>query len=1135
MNCNKYHRTCLYVTSSVVIMLVYGCSKSSVDQYLFQKLPSKETGITFENALEEEELFNSINYLYFYDGGGVAVGDINNDGLPDIFFTANMVSNHLYLNKGDFQFEEITKTAGVVGGIRGWTTGATMADVNGDGFLDIYVCQSNYLDKESPNLLFINNGNQTFTESAADFGLDFKGLSRQAAFFDYDLDNDLDMYLLNHSIHSKGTYGDIELRNKKDYQAGDKLYRNENGYFIDATEESGIYESILGYGLGVAVGDINWDGYADIYISNDFHEDDYLYYNNGNGTFTEALRSSVGHISSASMGNDLADVNNDGLLDVVVADMMPEREDIRKSSVFADPYNIKNIKLRYGYYHQYRRNMLLLNRGLALRPIAKSSTNFNLFSEIGQMAGIHATDWSWSTLLVDVDNDGYKDLFVSNGIYRRPNDLDYLEYIKSNEIQLDIGSRTSQTNPTPIDIEKLAEIVERMPSVPLSNYILQSQADLTFKNRAKDWGMHELGFSSGAAYADLNNDGGMDLVVNNTNSTASIYKNLLYKSNENLSSGNKYLKVKLRGKAPNTFGIGAKVLVYSGNKLFFQELNLTRGFQSSMEPVMNFGLGNIDNIDSLQVIWPTGEYQLLSKVNINQSITLNQGEAENHYLYEKRVNDTTLFQDVSDQIEIEYKHQENTFLEFNREPFIPHFISMEGPACDAADINNDGLSDLFLGGGKHQPAGIYLQNDEGNFIAVPDSVFIRDSRSEGVDAAFFHADKDQFIDLYVANGGNEYFAKMAPLKDCLYFGSGNGYFRKDVSALPEIYANSACVKPVDIDQDGDIDLFVGSRSVPREYGTIPQSYLLLNDGNGNFTDETLARAPALSSCGMVTDAVWVDLNSDSYKDLVMVGEWMPIRIFYNFAGELMEVTEKYGLENTQGWWNTVSAKDLNKDGLIDLVVGNLGLNSFLKASEEKPIQLFINDFSGNNKLEQILSYYHGSNYYPLGSRDQFVENIPSLQTKFPKYADFAGKSIDDIFNLDQLKAAKIKKAAVFTSVILLNNGDETFTREILPMEAQYSPVYTILIDDFDQNGSQDLLLGGNFSGVPADLGRYDASFGSLLLGDGSGSFMPVRLQQSGLVATGEVRKFKIVHNASDRRLIVAARNNDTILTFQLNK
>jgi hypothetical protein len=600
MYCN--YRTCLYVTLTVIILLVYGCSRSTVDQHLFQNLSSKSTGITFENVLEEKELFNSINYLYFYDGGGVAVGDINNDGLPDIYFTANMVSNRLYLNKGEFQFQDITKTAGVGGSIQGWTTGATMADVDGDGFLDIYVCQSNYLDKESPNLLFINNGDMTFKESAADFGLDFKGLSRQAAFFDYDLDNDLDMYLLNHSIHSKGTYGHIELRNKKDYQAGDKLFRNENGHFIDFTEESGIYESILGYGLGIAVGDINWDGYADIYISNDFHEDDYLYYNNSNGTFTEALRSSVGHTSSASMGNDLADVNNDGLLDVVVADMMPAREDIRKSSVFADPYNIKNIKLRYGYYHQYRRNMLLLNRGLALHPIAESSTNFNLFSEIGQMAGIHATDWSWSTLLVDMDNDGYKDLFVSNGIYRRPNDLDYINYIKSNEIQLDIGSRNSQSNPTSIDIEKLAEIVEHMPTVPLSNYMFQSQGDLTFKNRAIDWGMDNLGFSSGAAYADLNNDGGMDLVVNNTNSTASIYKNLLYQSNENLSTENKYLKVKLRGKAPNTFGIGAKVLVYAGNKIFFQELNLTRGFQSSVEPVMNFGLGNIDNIDSLQVI-----------------------------------------------------------------------------------------------------------------------------------------------------------------------------------------------------------------------------------------------------------------------------------------------------------------------------------------------------------------------------------------------------------------------------------------------------------------------------------------------------------------------------------------------------
>lgn len=1111
-------------------LFLQSCSN---EKHLFTKLESSETGITFENNLDEEELFNSINYLYFYDGGGVAVGDINNDGLADIYFTANMYFNHLYLNKGDFQFEDITHKAGVGGGTQGWTTGTTMADVNGDGFLDIYVCQSNYLDRQGANLLFINNGDLTFTERAVEFGLDFTGLSRQAVFFDYDLDNDIDMYLLNHSIHSKGTYGQIKLRNERDYEAGDKLYKNENGTFVDVTKESGIYESILGYGLGVAVGDINWDGYPDIYISNDFHEDDYLYYNNGNGTFTEALRSSVGHTSSASMGNDLGDINNDGLLDVMVLDMMPEQEDIRKSSVFADRYDIQGVKLRFGYYHQYRRNMLMLNRGQALKPISGSNTKFNLFSEIGQLAGVHATDWSWATLLVDMDNDGYKDLFVSNGIYRRPNDMDYLDYIKNNEIQMEIGSRTSQSSPSPIDINKLDEIVQRIPSVPIPNYAFHNQSNLTFKNRADEWGLGDPGFSSGTAYADFNNDGGIDFVVNNTNTRASIYKNLLYREKQDSITVNKYLKVQLIGKGQNTFGVGSKVLIFDDEITFFQELMPTRGFQSSVEPVLNFGLGNIDVIDSLIVIWPTGEYQVLSNIMVNQKIKLSQADASGSYGYRSTIDAAVIFQDITEQTQIDYKHQENTFVEFNREPFIPHFLSMEGPAFDVADVNDDGLIDLYLGGGKHQSGGIYLQNNQGGFTATVDSTFILDSRSEGVDAVFFNANNDAFPDLYVAKGGNEYFSKMKPLKDCLYIGKGHGQFMKAEAALPDIYANSACVKPVDIDNDGDTDLFVGSRSVPREYGTIPKSYLLINDGTGKFTDETPTYAPALSEAGMVTDAIWVDLNNDNSQDLVLVGEWMPIKIFYNNSGILTEVTEQYDLQNTTGWWNTLAAGDFNEDGFIDLIVGNLGLNSFFKTSEEKPIQLFMNNFSGNNKPEQILTYFNGTQSYPFASRDIFVENIPFLGEKYPKYADFAGETIEDIFDQDQLKTAQIRKAVEFASVVLMNNGDESFTKKSLPVEAQFSPVYTILVDDFNKDGFQDLLLGGNFSGVPPVIGRYDASYGSVLLGDGTGLFTPTSLQNSGFVVTGEIRHFKMLENARGQKKIIVARNNDSVVIFTL--
>ena len=1114
-----------------IVFLLQVCIKPEPIQQLFMSLSPAVTNITFENNVDEEGLFNSINYLYFYDGGGVAVGDINNDGLADIYFTSNMYTNHLYLNKGNFHFEDITQEAGVYGGMEGWTTGVTMADVNGDRFLDIYVCYSNLFDKQGANLLFINNGDLTFTERATEYGLDFKGLSRQAAFFDYDLDNDLDMFLLNHSIHSKGTYGHIDLRNKRDAEAGDKLYRNDNGRFVDVTAESGIYESILGYGLGVAIGDINWDGHPDIYISNDFHEDDYLYYNNGNGTFSEALRSSVGHTSRASMGNDLADMNNDGLLDVVVVDMMPEREDIRKSSVFADPFNIDYLKQRFGYHFQYRRNTLLLNRGNALKPIPGTDTPFNLFSEIGQLAGIHATDWSWAPLFVDLDNDGYKDLFVSNGIYRRLNDLDYLDHLKKNEVQLELNSRKFQSNPAPIDSDKLAEILQYAPSIPLPNYIFQSQGDLSYINRAEEWGLADPGFSSGAAYADFNNDGGMDLVVNNTNGPATIYKNLIYLDNLDSLNKNNYIKIQLIGEDLNTYGIGSKVLIYTNEKTFFQELMATRGFQSAVEPVLNFGLGNAKMIDSLRVIWSTGEHQLLFNIIANQRIRLYQRNATDSYQYETKMKTNKMFQDVSEISHIDYKHQENTFIEYNREPFIPHFLSMEGPAFDVADINNDGLVDVYLGGGKHQPGAIYLQNKRGEFKIVVDSVFIQDSHGEDVDAAFFNANNDEFSDLYVAKGGNEFFAEMEPLKDCLYFGVGKGKFVKSQSALPDIYANSACVKPADIENDGDMDLFIGTRSVPREYGVIPKSFILINDGTGHYTDQTTAFAAALSETGMVTDALWLDLNKDSLKDLVVVGEWMPIRIFYNSADVLTEVTDQYGLQNTTGWWNTLVAGDLNNDGHSDLVVGNLGLNSFLKTSITQPVQLYIDDFSGNNKLEQILTYYNGSKDYPLASRDLMIENIPFLQEKYPTYADYAGEAIDDIFTKDQLQSATLRQVVEFASVVMINNGNETFTKNILPIEAQFSPNYSLLIDDINNDGFQDLITGGNFSGVPPDLGRYDASFGEIFLGDGQGSFTSLNFHTSGFVVNGEIRQMKKIKNPNNQDRILVARNNHTVAIF----
>ncbi len=1124
----------LFILIWIGALFVYSsCKQEDSIQTLFEKLTAEDTNIAFENTLEEEPLFNSVNYLYFYDGGGVAVGDINNDGLADIYFTANMYSNRLYVNKGDFQFEDITETAGVGGGTEGWSTGATMTDVNGDGFLDIHVCRSNYLDRKGANQLFINNGDFTFTERAAEYGLDHTGLSRQAAFFDYDLDGDLDMYLLNHSVHSKGTFrGASELREIRDDEAGDKLYKNEDGHFIDVTAEAGIYGSSLGYGLGIAVGDINWDGYPDIYISNDFHEDDYLYYNNGNGTFTEAMKLSMGHVSSASMGNEIADFNNDGLLDIIVLDMLPESEEIRKSSVSADAFDIYDLKLQYGYYHQLRRNTLQLNRGPAVKGNAASKATVHLFSEIGQLAGIHATDWSWSPLFVDLDNDGYKDLFISNGIFHRPNDLDYLKYIKQSETRIKLGDRGDQSTLTPIEKDNLAEVVGHMPSVPEANYAFHSQGDLTFVNRAGEWGLGDPGFSSGSAYADFDNDGAMDLVVNNVNSPAAIYKNLIYQiSKDSLNAAN-YFKVRLTGLGKNTFGIGAKVILHYEDKIFFQQLMATRGFQSSVEPVLNFGLGNINTLDSLEVTWPTGEYQVLKNLRANQTMTLNQTDATTVYANPFQRNEQPLFQNITKDVQLVYKHQENKYIEFNREPFIPHFLSTTGPAFAIQDVNGDGLEDLFLGGAKHQPGAIYLQDEQGKFEAVSESIFGKDSLNEDVDAAFFDADGDDLPDLYVVSGGNEFFGRADALRDRLYMNAGNGRFRKTKNMLPEIYANGDCVEPVDVDHDGDVDLFVGSRSIPWNYGIIPESYLLINDGQGKFTDETAALAPDLSKVGMVTDALWVDLNKDSYQDLIVVGEWMPVTIFYNQNGELVNVTQKYGLQNTRGWWNTIAAADFNQDGFIDLVAGNLGLNSMLTATADKPVKLFMNDFSKNGRQDQILTYFHEGEAYPIVSREQMIVNIPSLQTKYATFADYAGESVQDIFPVEQLEAATVRTATEFASILLMNNGDETFNIEQLPIEVQYSPFYSTLIDDFNEDGYQDMLLGGNFHGVAPNQGRYDASYGCLLIGDGKGIFTPVSLQNSGFVVTGEVRQIASLQNASGETLIMAVRNNDTVAIFR---
>lgn len=1099
------------IKNTSIHMMVIGTSFlmgcQSKQEARFKLISPTESSITFENRLVESTEFNIFNYMYFYNGGGVAVGDVNGDGLQDIFFTSNQGSNKLYLNQGDFKFQDATQAAGL-DAPDGWATGVTMVDINGDSKLDIYVSYvGGYLKFNGKNKLFVNaglneNGIPIFVDRASEFGLDLVGFSTQSSFFDFDRDGDLDMFMLNHSLHQNGTFGEArDLRFKSHPTAGDKLMRNDNGKFVDVTERSGIYSSVLGYGLGVVVSDINLDGWLDIYVGNDFHENDYLYLNKGNGMFEESLERSMNHTSRYTMGVDFADFNNDAFPDLISMDMLPEQYQRLKASAAEDNYDTYQFKAGFGYNEQYTRNSLQLN-------------NHNgTFSEIGLLAGVAATDWSWSSFFADFDLDGNKDVFVSNGILRRSNDLDYINFISHDSIQRKMSD--------PMGVRQLA-YVSKMPQVKIENFLFQNNGDSTFTNKALDWGLRQATYSNGAAYADFDNDGDLDLVINNVNEPASLYDNrTIYGSGGETPN---YLKVQLRGAKQNSTGIGAKVFLYVDGKLQVQECMPTRGFQSSVDTRLTFGLQNALTADSILVVWNDGSCQRLENISTNQTLTVTQQDEAKEFRYTRFFSDDTEFQTASFS-GLSYVHNENNYIEFDREALMPFMVSAEGPAMAVGDVNRDGLDDIFLGGAKWQKAKVLLQSRSGDFVEMKQLLIDSDSTCEDVDATFFDADQDGDLDLLVVSGGNEFVGKSPFMNPRLYLNDGMGRFNLR-ARLPEIFLTGSTAAVSDFDKDGDVDIFIGARSVPWRYGALPDSYLLVNNGNANFSDATMQFAPGLRQFGLVKDAQWVDLDQDQDDDLLIAAEWSPLVAFYNQDGRLSK-KDMIGIEKYAGLWNVLATSDFDKDGDVDIVAGNLGLNSKLRADADSPVRLYINDFDANGTTEQILTHVVNGIEYPFNTRDELVKQLPSLKKKYLSYQKFSEAEFVDFFSSDVIRKSKLLSVNYLQNAFIENRGSEGFRISALPKMTQFSTLNAMAVADVDGDGNLDILGGGNFFRANIQMGRNDADFGQFLKGDGKGKFIAVPNSKSGLLIKGEVRA--ILPIKVGRSLHYAfARNNASI-------
>ncbi|SFR38838.1 Repeat domain-containing protein [Robiginitalea myxolifaciens] len=1079
----------LHILCSLAVVFLGACQRGGD---LFEEPSPEKTGITFENTLVETEELNILDYLYFYNGGGVAIGDIDGDGLADVYLSGNQVGNRLYRNLGDMEFEDITEKAGVAGNST-WNTGSVMADVNGDGLLDIYVCAVVGINGfRGHNELFINNGDMTFTESAAKYGLDLDSYSSNAAFFDYDLDGDLDLYLLNHAVHTQDSYGQASLRNQRSYETGDKLLRNDNGRFTDVSEAAGIYGGINGYGLGIAVSDFNQDGYPDLYIGNDFHEDDYYYLNNGDGTFSESLREYFGHTSRFSMGSDAADINNDGLPDLISLDMLPEDERPLKASEGDD--NIQTQKMRieqYGYYYQFTRNMLYVNQ-----PDGR-------FTETALMSGVAATDWSWSALFADYDLDGNQDLFIANGIPKRPNDLDFVRFISSEQIS------NKMDNTRLVDQRAL----EMMPSGNAHNYIFQGEPGFGFTDRSDNWIRKDSSLSGASAWGDLDNDGDLDLVVSNLNAPVSV---LVNRKN---GAGN-YLKLRLKYTEKNTFGIGTKAYLYSEGKTLFRELFPMRGFQASSEPILHFGLGEAA-ADSLKILWPDGSYQVVEQPGINTTLTLSPENTRPYVRAPRSAN--SIFKRIPDSLGLDFVHQEDNYTDFNREKLLPYSLADRGPATAVGDLDGDGDQDLFLGGSKRVPPAIYLQEDGWLQRLSPgdDSPWtrvLRDSIPENINAKLCDLDGDGMSELLIGNGGSDYFGDSENLQNMLYQNKGEGIIARP---LDPGFANTAILRPMDYDGDGDLDVFVGNQSITGRFGQLPTSFLLENQEGNLVPDSGFAG----EDLGMVTDALWTDFDADGKPDLLIIGEWMAPLLLRNTG----EGFEQAPLDAPQGLWQAAAAHDIDADGDVDFILGNWGTNSKFSASAAHPMRIYLDDFDRNGSTDPILATHKGGAYYPLSGLDDLGSQLVFLRKKYPSYQRFAGKTLEEIFEAEQLEGARVLEVSELRSGYLRNNQGR-FEFVPFPEAIQVSPVTSLLVYDFDGDGQEEVLAGGNYFGVKPYQGKFDGFSGVLIEGESKMSFG----YELGLdFANKSLRDLEIIQLNGIPHLL-AVFNNTTAQLYQLN-